>query len=58
LGRISASEAQQQAIRLAATLMAAAARTAPKPRGQDSTDTVIRFGFPLTVSGKNPLFDR
>ncbi len=47
MARISASEAQQQAIRLAASLMAAAARTAPKTRGLDSTETLILDGEDL-----------
>jgi uncharacterized ferredoxin-like protein len=47
MARISASEAQQQAIRMAASLMAAAARTAPKTRGLDSTETLILDGEDL-----------
>jgi uncharacterized ferredoxin-like protein len=42
--QISAKDAQRQAVRAAASLMAAAARTAPKTRGLDSTETLILEG--------------
>lgn len=81
MARIPAGEAQQQAVRLAANLMATAARTAPKTRGLDSVETLILddrimytigaaarklkllhsdviIGFPLSVTGKSPYFDR
>jgi len=49
MGMIEAREAQQQAARAAATLMAAAARTAPKTRGLDALQTVILDGEDLEV---------
>jgi uncharacterized ferredoxin-like protein len=45
--RISASEAQGEGVRLAAALMATAARTAPKTRGLDSVETLILDGEDL-----------
>jgi len=47
MAKISASEAQQQGVRLAASLMATAARTAPKTRGLDSIQTLILDGEEL-----------
>jgi uncharacterized ferredoxin-like protein len=47
MARIPAGEAQQQAVRLAASLMATAARTAPKTRGLDSVETLILDGEDL-----------
>ena len=47
MARIQAGEAQQQAVRLAASLMATAARTAPKTRGLDSVETLILDGEDL-----------
>ncbi len=47
MARIKAGEAQQEAVRLAASLMAAAARTAPKARGLDSIETLIVDGGEL-----------
>ena len=44
MAKISAKDAQQQAVRAAASLMAAAARTAPKTRGLDSTEMLILDG--------------
>ena len=44
MAKISSKDAQQQAVRAAASLMAAAARTAPKTRGLDSTETLILDG--------------
>jgi uncharacterized ferredoxin-like protein len=47
MARISAREAQHDGIRLAASLMATAARTAPKTRGLDSVETLILEGEDL-----------
>jgi uncharacterized ferredoxin-like protein len=47
MAKISAGEAQQQGVRLAASLMATAARTAPKTRGLDSISTLILDGEDL-----------
>jgi uncharacterized ferredoxin-like protein len=47
--RIAAREAQQETVRMAASLMAAAARTAPKTRGLDSIETLILDGADLEV---------
>ncbi len=47
MARIAASESQHQAVRTTAGLMAAAARTAPKTRGLDSTETLIVDGEDL-----------
>jgi uncharacterized ferredoxin-like protein len=47
MAKISASEAQQQCVRLAASFMATAARTAPKTRGLDSVSTLILDGEDL-----------
>ncbi len=47
MARINAEDAQQEAVRLAASLMAAAARTAPKARGVDSVATLILDGEDL-----------
>ena len=47
MARIPAGEAQQEAVRLVATLMATAARTAPKTRGLDSVETLILDGEDL-----------
>ena len=69
MAKISAKDAQQQAVRAAASLMAAAARTAPKTRGLDSTETLILDGEDLeilakameakvTEQGKGPTFIR
>jgi uncharacterized ferredoxin-like protein len=69
MAKISAEDAQQQAVRAAASLMAAAARTAPKTRGLDSTETLILDGEDLeilakameakvTEQGKGPTFIR
>jgi len=69
MARINAGQAQHEAVKLAASLMAAAARTAPKARGLDSIETLIldgedlealaaAMGFPLSVTGKSPYFDR
>ena len=69
MAKISAKDAQQQAVRAAASLMAAAARTAPKTRGLDSTETLILDGEDLeilakameakvTEQGKGPAFIR
>ena len=69
MAKISAKDAQQQAVRAAASLMAAAARTAPKTRGLDSTETLILDGEDLeilakameakvTEQGKGPSFIR
>jgi len=44
---ISAHEAQQQGIKMAASLMATAARTAPKTRGLDSIEMAILDGEDL-----------
>jgi uncharacterized ferredoxin-like protein len=49
MARIPAGEAQQQAVRLAASLMATAARTAPKTRGLDSLETLILDGEDLEI---------
>ncbi len=69
MAKISAKDAQQQAVRAAASLMAAAARTAPKTRGLDSTEMLILDGEDLeilakameakvTEQGKGPTFIR
>jgi uncharacterized ferredoxin-like protein len=70
MARIPAREAQQQAVRLAASLMATAARTAPKTRGLDSVETLILDGEDLETlarametkaaekGGKLPIFAR
>jgi uncharacterized ferredoxin-like protein len=47
MARIPAGEAQQAGVRVAATLMATAARTAPKTRGLDSVETLILDGDDL-----------
>ena len=47
MARIPAGEAQQEAVRLVASLMATAARTAPKTRGLDSVETLILDGEDL-----------
>jgi uncharacterized ferredoxin-like protein len=47
MARIAAGEAQHAGVRLAASLMATAARTAPKTRGLDSLDTLILDGEDL-----------
>jgi uncharacterized ferredoxin-like protein len=47
MAKISAGDAQQQGVRLAASLMATAARTAPKTRGLDSISTLILDGEDL-----------
>jgi uncharacterized ferredoxin-like protein len=47
MARITAEAAQQEAVKLAASLMAAAARTAPKARGVDSTAMLIVDGEDL-----------
>lgn len=47
MAQIPAGEAQQQAVRLVASLMATAARTAPKTRGLDSVETLILDGEDL-----------
>ncbi len=47
MARIESAEAERQAVRLAAQLMAAAARTAPKTRGMDSVQTLILDGEEL-----------
>lgn len=47
MARISAGQAQGDAVRVAATLMATAARTAPKTRGLDSVETLILDGEDL-----------
>jgi uncharacterized ferredoxin-like protein len=49
MGTIEAREAQQRAAMAVASLMAAAARTAPKTRGLDSLQTVILDGEDLEV---------
>jgi len=49
MARIAAREAQQEAVRMAASLMAAAARTAPKTRGLDSVETLLLDGGDLEV---------
>jgi uncharacterized ferredoxin-like protein len=70
MARISAGEAQQAGVRVAATLMATAARTAPKTRGLDSVETLILDGEDLETlaramdakvgekGGKLPSFGR
>lgn len=47
MARIDSSEAEKEAIRVAAKLMAAAARTAPKARGLDSVKMLILDGDDL-----------
>jgi uncharacterized ferredoxin-like protein len=47
MARINARDAQHEAVKLAASLMAAAARTAPKARGLDSIETLILDGEDL-----------
>src|SRR5512136_963229 len=47
MARIPAGVAQQEAVRLVASLMATAARTAPKTRGLDSVETLILDGEDL-----------
>ena len=47
MARINSTEAEKQAVRVAAQLMAAAARTAPKTRGLDSVKTLILDGGDL-----------
>lgn len=49
MGTIEAREAQQQAVMAAGSLMAAAARTAPKTRGLDALHTLILDGEDLEV---------
>ena len=49
MARIDSSLAQQEAVRTAAYLMAAAARTAPKARGLDSVQTLIVDGEDLEL---------
>jgi len=45
--RLTSTEAEQEAIRTVATLMAAAARTAPKTRGVDTIQTLVIDGDDL-----------
>ncbi|MHB1006608.1 MAG: ferredoxin domain-containing protein [Chloroflexota bacterium] len=52
MARIDAREAEHEAVRLAATLMAAAARTAPKTRGLDSVRTLVIDGEDLEALAK------
>ncbi|MHB1417710.1 MAG: DUF2148 domain-containing protein, partial [Chloroflexota bacterium] len=47
MARIDSKEAEQEALALAAKLMASVARTAPKTRGLDSVKTVILTGEDL-----------
>lgn len=47
MARIGSREAEKEAARMAAVLMAAAARTAPKTRGLDSVQTLILDGEDL-----------
>jgi uncharacterized ferredoxin-like protein len=47
MARIPAREAQHDGVRLTASLMATAARTAPKTRGLDSVETLILDGEDL-----------
>ncbi len=49
MARIPAAEAQHEGVRLAASLMATAARTAPKTRGLDSVETLILDGEDLEI---------
>lgn len=49
MARICSMEAEKEAVRTAAQLMAAAARTAPKTRGDDSVKTMIVDGEDLEV---------
>jgi uncharacterized ferredoxin-like protein len=70
MARTSAVEAQGEGVRLAAALMATAARTAPKTRGLDSVETLILDGDDLEIlaqameakvvekGGKLPSFSR
>jgi len=44
MARLQAKQAEKDAVRMAAALMAASARTAPKTRGVDSTETLILDG--------------
>jgi uncharacterized ferredoxin-like protein len=52
MARIDAALAQQEAVKTAACLMAAAARTAPKARGLDSVQTLIVDGKELELLAK------
>ncbi|MGI5836653.1 MAG: DUF2148 domain-containing protein, partial [Chloroflexota bacterium] len=47
MGFIDSNQAEREAVRMAAQLMAAAARTAPKTRGVDSIKTLIVYGEEL-----------
>lgn len=49
MARIEAREAEHEAVRVAALMMAAAARTAPKTRGLDSVSTLVVDGEDLEV---------
>jgi uncharacterized ferredoxin-like protein len=52
MARIGAQDAERAAVRAAASLMAAAARTAPKTRGLDSIQTLILDGEDLEMLAK------
>ena len=59
----TSAELEQQAALQVASLMAAAARTAPKTRGIDNmnlfeVEVKQALGVPLSVTGKSPFFDR
>ncbi len=73
MARLDAAGSQREAAKMAASLIAAAARTAPKNRGVDSlmysvgaaarkagylADCDVVIGLPLSISGKSPYFDR
>ena len=49
MARIDSSEAEGQAVRVVAQLMAAAARTSPKTRGVDSIQTMVVDGEDLSL---------
>jgi uncharacterized ferredoxin-like protein len=52
MAKIAARDAEREAVKMAAGLMAAAARTAPKARGLDSIETLILDGEDLEVLAK------
>lgn len=52
MSRITSEKIEGEVVRLAAELMAAAARTAPKARGVDSIETVVVDGEKLQVLAK------
>ena len=53
MARYSSEEAEREAVRMTAVLMAASARTAPKTRGEDSIKTLILDGEDIEKLAQN-----